>query len=118
VVTWYGGPLLTLPDTGSFAWLCTGPTGSTRRFHIRYVAVTNEQIAVHERGRLRLLSSPDRPGSIVAPPAQPAGRQTWHIRFGGENGTTNVVVRFRFAVVGGACIIRRTAATRTFSSTV
>jgi hypothetical protein len=116
-VTSYGGPLLSLPDTGSFDWLCTGPTGSTRRFHVRYTATTNEQVAVVEMRGPRLGYSPDQPGSIITPPAQPAGPQTWRIRFGGENGTTSVEVRFQFAVIGGACIVQRTTASRTFAST-
>ncbi len=116
-VTWYGGPLLSLPDTGSFDWLCTGPTGATRRFHVRYTAATNEHIAVVElRGPPRRYR-PSEPGSVVAPPAQPAGSQAWRIRHGGENGTTSVEVRFRFAVIGGACIVQRTTASRTFVST-
>lgn len=116
-VTSYGGPLLSLPDTGSFDWRCAGPTGSTRRFHIRYTATTNEQVAVMEMRRPRLRYRPDQPGSVITPPAQPAGPQTWRIRFGGENGTTTVEVRFQFAVIVGACIVQRTTATRTFAST-
>lgn len=116
-VTFYGGPLLSLPDTGSFDWLCTGPTGSTRRFHVRYTATTNEQVVVLEMRRLRFGYSPDQPGSIITPPAQPAGPQTWRIRFGGENGTTRVEVRFQFVVIGGECIVQRTTASRTFAST-
>jgi hypothetical protein len=116
-VTSYGGPLLSLPDTGSFDWLCTGRTGSTR-FHVRFTATTNEQVVVVEMRGPRLGYSPDQPGSgSITPPAQPAGPQTWRIRFGGENGTTNVEVRFQFAVVGGECIVRRTTASRTFAST-
>jgi hypothetical protein len=117
VVTGYGGPLLSLPDTGSFDWLCTGPTGATRRFHVRYTATTNEHIAVVELGGPTLDFRPNQPGSVIAPPAQPAGPQSWRIRHGGENGTTSAEVRFRFAVIGGACIVRRTTASRTFVST-
>jgi hypothetical protein len=115
-VTSYGSPLLSLPDTGSFDWLCTGPTGSTR-FHVRFTATTNEQVTVVEMRGPRLGYSPDQPGSIITPPAQPAGPQTWRIRFGGENGTTSVEVRFQFAVFGGECIVQRTTASRTFAST-
>jgi hypothetical protein len=116
-VTWYGGPLLSLPDTGSFDWRCTGPTGSTRRFHIRYTATTNEQVAVVETRGPQLRYRPNEPGTVVTPPAQRAGPQTWRIRFGGENGTTSVDVRFQFAVIGGACVVQRTTASRTFAST-
>jgi hypothetical protein len=117
VVTGYGGPLLSLPDTGSFDWLCTGPTGATRRFHIRYTAVTNEQVVVVERGGppLRYRADQLQLPSIITP-AQSAGSQTWSVRFGGENGTTNVKVRFQFAVIGGACIVQRTDASRRFTS--
>ena len=117
VVTWYGGPLLSLPGTGAFDWLCTGPTGATRRFHVRYTAATNEHIAVVElRGQPRHYR-PNQPGSVLVPPAQPAGSQSWRIRHGGENGTTSVDVRFRFAVIAGACVVQRTTASRTFVST-
>lgn len=115
-VTGYGGPLLSLPDTGSFDWLCTGPTGSTRRFHIRYTATTNEQVAVVEMREPLLHYRPNQPGSVITPPAQPAGSQTWRIRSGGENGWTTVDVRFQFAVIGGACFVQRTTASRTFAS--
>ncbi len=116
-VTWYGGPLLSLPGTGSFEWLCTGSTGSTRRFHIRYTATTNERVAVVEMGGQQLRYHPDHPGAVVMPPAQRAGPQTWRIRFGGENGTTSVQVRFQFTVIGGACVVQRTTASRRFTST-
>jgi hypothetical protein len=114
--TWYGGPLLSLPDTGSFDCLCTGPTGAARRFHVRYTATTNEHIAVVELRGPPLNYRPNRPASVIAPPAQAAGPQSWRIRFGGENGTTSVKVRFRFAVIGGACVVQRTTASRTFGS--
>ena len=115
-VTFYGGPLLSLPDAGSFDWLCTGPTGSTRRFHIRYTATTNEQVTIVELRGPRMGYQPDQPGSVVTPPAQRAGRQAWLIRFGGENGTTSVEVRFKFAVIDGTCVVQRTTASQTFAS--
>jgi hypothetical protein len=75
MLTSYGGPLLSLPDAGSFAWLCTGPTGSTRRFHIRYTATTNEQVAVVELRRSELRYRPDKPGAVVTPQPSAPGRK-------------------------------------------
>ena len=114
-VTWYGGPLLSLPDTGTFDWLCTGPTGSTRRFHIRYTATTNEQLAVVEmHGPQLRYSRPTGLGRHAPSPASRAANLAHPIRRRKRH--DHVGVRFQFAVIGGACVVQRTTASRTFAS--
>jgi hypothetical protein len=74
-VTFYGGPLLSLPDIGTFAWLCTGPTGSTRRFHTRYTAATNEHVAVVEIAGRSCAISPTSRARLSRPPPSEPGRK-------------------------------------------
>jgi hypothetical protein len=113
--TFYGGPLLSLPTVGSWAWVCTGRTGNSRRFHVRYVGSTDARVVVRRRHLPTLHFGAVQDGAILLVPWQPAGWQRWSITSGGEPCTTVANIQFQFAVTSGSCHVHGLTVSQIFT---
>jgi hypothetical protein len=113
--TTHGGPLLSLPTIGSWEWACTGRTGNSRRFHVRYTALDEERVTVRRQHSTKLHFGEVQDKAILLVPGHAAGWQRWSISSGAEPGVTVANVRFRFTVTSGECHVRAVTVSQVFT---